>query len=85
MQSGFINKVAVTAGNITDAQGLKHIIPNQGAVYADKGYCTSRAKIAAARKGVHLGAIKKNNMKDKNYELDKYYSKLRALYERVFS
>ncbi len=38
MQSGFINKVAVTAGNITDAQGLKHIIPNQGAVYADKEY-----------------------------------------------
>ncbi len=23
-------------------------------------------------------------MKDKNYELDKYYSKLRAPYERVF-
>ncbi len=32
MQNGLRNKVAVTAGNVTDAQGLKHVIPNQGAV-----------------------------------------------------
>ncbi|WP_341750208.1 hypothetical protein [Candidatus Tisiphia endosymbiont of Sialis lutaria] len=34
---------------------------------------------------VHLGAVKKNNMKDKNFDLDKYYTRLRAPYERVFS
>jgi IS5 family transposase len=36
-----INKVAVTPANVTDAQGFRHVIPNQGAVYADKGYCTA--------------------------------------------
>jgi hypothetical protein len=41
--------------------------------------------IAAARKGCHLAAIKKNNMKDKNTDLDRWYSKIRAPYERVFS
>ena len=35
--------------------------------------------------GVHLAAIKKRNMKDKNVDLDKYYSKLRKPYERVFA
>ncbi|WP_341749549.1 hypothetical protein [Candidatus Tisiphia endosymbiont of Sialis lutaria] len=50
-----------------------------------KGYCTFPAKIIAASKGVHLGAVKKNNMKDKNFDLDKYYTRLRAPYERVFS
>lgn len=85
MQSGLINKVAITPANVTDAQGFRHVCPSQGAVYADKGYCTSPAKIAAKSKGVHLGAIKKNNMKDKNFDLDKYYTKLRSPFERVFS
>lgn len=85
MQSGLINKVAVTAANLTDAKGLKHILPKQGAVYADKGYCTTPAKVAAASKYVHLCAIKKNNMKDKNFDLDKYYTKIRSPYERVFA
>lgn len=85
MQSGLINKVAIIPANVTDAQGFRHVCPSQGAVYADKGYCISPAKIAAKSKGVHLGAIKKNNIKDKNFDLDKYYTKLRSPFERVFS
>ncbi len=85
MQSGMINKVAVTPANVIDAKGLKHVCPNQGAVYGDKGYCTAPAKRAAAVKGVHLAAIKCNNMKNKNPDQDKWYSKIRSPYERVFS
>ena len=80
-----INKVAVTKANIIDSKGMKHIIPSQGAVYADKGYCDKNAKIAAAKRNIHLAAIKKNNMKNKNKELDKFYTKLRSPYDRVFS
>ena len=39
MQSGMINKIAVTPANITDNKGFKHICPGSGALYADKGYC----------------------------------------------
>ena len=39
----------------------------------------------AAKKQVHLAAIKMNNMKEKNRDLDKWYSKLRSPCERVFS
>ena len=85
MQSGMINKVAITPANITDAQGFSHVCPSQGAAYMDKGYCSKNVKIAASRKNVHVAAIKKNNMKDKNRDLDKFYSKMRAPYERVFS
>jgi len=85
IQSGMINKVAVTPANLTDAKGLSLVLPKQGAVYADKGYCTSPAKIAAARKNVHLCAVKKNNMQGKNFDLDKYYTKIRSPFERVFS
>lgn len=85
MQSGLINKIAITPANLTDAQGLKHVAPNAGAVYADKGYCTKHSKRAAKIKGLHLAAIKNNNMKDKNRDLDRWYSSIRAPYERVFS
>lgn len=85
MQSGLINKVAVTPANIADARAYKNVCPHQGATYADKAYCTRQAKIAAAQKGCHLRAIKKNNMRDKNRDLDRWISAIRAPYESVFS
>lgn len=85
MQSGLINKVAVTPANITDAKGLAHVAPVTGAVYADKAYCTKPSQLIAKCKGLHLAAIKNNNMKDKNKDKDRWYSKIRAPYERVFA
>ena len=85
MQSGLINKVAVTPANVTDNKGLKHVCPKDGAVYADKGYCLEDSHRAAKIKNVHLVAIKKNNMKDKNKDLDRWVTKIRSPYERVFS
>jgi IS5 family transposase len=85
IQSGMINKVAITPANVTDAKGFAHVLPKSGAIYADKGYCTSHAKSTSARKGVHLCAVKKNNMKCKNFDLDKYYTMIRSPFERVFS
>jgi len=85
MQSGMINKVAVTPANVTDSAGFTHVCPKQGAVYADKGYCVAPAKQAAKAKNIHLAAIKKNNMQGKNRDLDKWISFIRSPYERVFS
>jgi IS5 family transposase len=85
MQSGLINKIAVTPANVTDAKGMKHICPNSGAIYADKGYCTHPAKKAAAKRSCHLRAIKKNNMQGKNKDQDRWFSGLRSPYERVFA
>lgn len=85
MQSGLINKVAVTPASITDAKGVEHVLPRQGAVYADKGYCILPARIAVAKRDIHLCAIKKSNMQTKNYDLDRYYTKIRSPFERVFS
>lgn len=85
MPSGLINKVALTPANVPDANGLKDVCPVQGAVYGDKAYCTKTAHRIAAQRGIHLAAVKKNNMKRKNFDLDRYYTKIRAPYERVFS
>jgi IS5 family transposase len=85
MQSGMINKVSITDASIIDSKGMKHVVPDQGAVYGDKGYCDINAKKAASKRGLHLAAVKKHNMKGKNKELDKFYTKMRSPYERVFS
>jgi len=47
--------------------------------------CDKNAKITAATKNRHLAAVKKNNMKNKNRDLDSYYTKLRSSFEHVFS
>ena len=85
MQSGMINKVAITHANVIDSKGFKHVAPKQGAVIMDKGYCDKNVQTVAKANSLHLCAIKKNNMKDKNFDLDRWYSSLRAPYERVFS
>ena len=85
MQSGLVNKVAITPANISDDKGLKHVCPNRGAIYTDKAYCSKSAKRITMKKGCHLAAIKNNNMKKNNSDLDRWYSRIRSPYERVFS
>lgn len=85
MQSGLINKVGLTPANVSDSFGFKHVSPSEGATYLDKGYCVGLARRIAKAKGLHLAAIKKNNMKSKNKDKDRWYSSLRFPYERVFS
>ena len=85
MQSGLINKMAATSAEVTDAQGLSHVCPKSGAVYADKGYCVSPAKITLKRNGCHDSTIKKNNMAGKNKDKDRWISGIRSPYERVFA
>lgn len=85
MGSGLVNKVAITSANVSDAKGLKNVCPDQGAIFADKAYCTKPARRIADRKSCHLAAIKKNNMRGKNRDLDRWYSGVRAPYENVFA
>lgn len=85
MQSGLINKVKVTTANEQDGNHVKSVCPTKGAVYGDKGYCTTKSVTDIKSKGCHAAPIKKNNMKGKNRDLDKWYSQIRFPYERVFS
>jgi len=85
MRSGLIQRVAITAANISDAAGLKHVCPRGGAVYADKGYCVAPAQRQIARRGCHDGCIKRNNLKGKDRDKDRWISSIRAPFERVFS
>lgn len=85
MKQGIITKVAATPANVNDDKALKHVCPRVGLVIADKGYDTATASRDAKVKGATLRAIKKNNRRDKNKELDSYLSKLRMPYESTFS
>jgi IS5 family transposase len=83
MVSGFISRVAVTPANVTDADGARHVLPRSGAVCADKGYVGAIPEIL--RRGAHPLVILKNNMKEKNRDLDRWLTKIRAPYDGTFS
>lgn len=85
MQSGLINKIAVTPADVTDAQGLKHICPKNTIIYGDKGYCIGPATQTISANRCGDATIRKNNMAGKNKEQDHFRSQMRAPYERVFS
>ena len=85
MQSGLINKVAATSAEVTDAEGVSHVCPKDGAVFGDKGYCVDPAKTTLKRKGCHDATIKKTNMKGKDRRKDGWLSAMRSPYERVFA
>jgi IS5 family transposase len=81
--SGMINNVSVSKANVPDSDGVDEVLPSQGAVAADKGFVPAIEKIRKA--GLHPMVILKNNMKEKNFDKDKFISKLRAPFEGVFS
>lgn len=85
MGSGLIMKVAATPANITDADGLRLVCPNDRMVVADKAYCTKAAQNTLESRGCHSGAILKNNMRKKDFDKDRWLSRIRAPFENVFS
>lgn len=85
MGSGLIKAVAVTPANVPDQDGLNLICPDTGMVIGDKAYCLKPAQDAMAARGCHSGAVLKNNMKGKNFDKDRWLTKLRAPFESVFS
>lgn len=85
MQSRLINKIDTTPANIVDSKGIETILPTTGAIFADKGYCSNEVINLIKSKQLHECIIKKNNMKIKNNDRDKWISKMRSPYEAVFS
>lgn len=85
MTHGLINKVDVTAANVSDGKGLENTCPSGGMVFADKAYCIKEAQKIIKKNKCHSAAIKKKNMKDKNRDLDNWISSIRMPFEGVFS
>ena len=85
MKLGLITKVTVTPANISDGKALKHIYPRESMIFADKGYCSKEASNIMKQNGCVNKAILKNNMKDKDFKRDRWISKCRMPFERVFS
>jgi IS5 family transposase len=86
MGSGLIERIAATPANISDQEGFSHVCPRGGEmVFADKAYCLGKAQTAMKIRSATSAAILKNNMKNKNKDLDRWRSGIRAPFESVFS
>ncbi len=86
MGSGIIESAAITAANISDQKGFKHVCPRDGQmVFGDKSYCLKPAQIVMKIRGAVSAAILKHNMIGKNKDLDRWRTSVRAPFENVFS
>ena len=85
MQSGLINRTDLSGANVHDLRTLERVAPSRGGVYTDKGFCSRVLEKKLEKEGIVLRAIKKNNMKRKDPDFDRYISKCRSPFERMFS
>lgn len=85
MRQGLITSIAATPANVPDWDGLRHICPDGGMVFGDKAYGVKTARNIMTIHGCHSGAILRNNMKNKNRDLDCWLTKVRMPFEGVFS
>jgi transposase, IS5 family len=85
MRCGLIREVAVTPANVLDFEAVEKIMPNQGAVFMDKGYDTKETDDIINAHGCYAATIRKNNNKEKNSDLDSWHSKIRMPFEGTFS
>lgn len=85
MRYGLIDKVIVSAANILDYKMVKELDPKNCMVFMDKGYDYKEVEEVLKNNQCHGGIIKKNNKRNKNFDLDKWISKTRMPYEYVFS
>ncbi len=85
MRFGLISKVAVTPANVPDYKAVPFICPKQGMVFDDKGYDYPEADKWIRANGCVPATLRKNNNKQKNFDLDRWRSCIRMPFESTFS
>jgi len=85
MRFGLISEVAVTPANVPDYKAVKDIAPRQGMVFMDKGYDYQEADEWIKLNNCVPATLRKNNNKQKNFDLDSWRSKVRMPFESTFS
>lgn len=85
MRYGLISNVAVTPANTPDYKAVKDISPKQGMVFMDKGYDYKEADECIKFNNCVPATLRKNNNKEKNFDLDRWRSKIRMPFESTFS
>lgn len=85
MRFGLIQKVAVTPANVPDYKAVKNICPKQGMVFMDKGYDYKESDMWVKANGGVPATLRKNNNKQKNFDLDRWRSGIRMPFESTFS
>ncbi len=85
MRFGLISRVAVTPANTPDFRAVKNIAPKQGMVFMDKGYDYQEADQWIKEAGATPAILRKNNNKQKNFDLDRWRSGVRMPFESTFS
>lgn len=83
MKQGFVKNVVITPANTPDFVAFDDLCPNDGMVFADKGYDFEAVYQKMRENKVASGIIRRNNRQDKNRPLDRWRTAVRMPYENV--
>ena len=85
MSEGLVVNVAATPANVEDQAAAELVLPNGGMVFGDKAYCSGKARRAIQERGLHSGAVMRNDMLGKDFDKDRWLAAVRMPYEGVFA
>ena len=87
MKQGIITDVKITGADVHDGQAFidEKLCPESGMVFLDKGYEAKNVEENILKNNCFPAAIKKNNRKDKNRDLDRWRTQVRMPFENTFS
>lgn len=85
MRHGLITKTAVTPANVPDFKVVNRICPSEGLIFMDKLYDTKKTDAVIRGNGCSPGTIMKNNNPSKNFDLDRWRSRIRMPFEGTFA
>ena len=85
VKHGLIRKISVTSANTPDFKAVKNVAEGGMVYYMDKGYDYTEVENELQRISSHASTIHKNNNKQKDFDLDKWKTRIRMPFEGVFS
>ena len=87
MKQGIITDVKITGADVHDGQAFinENLCQESGMVFLDKGYEGKNVEENILKNNCAPAAIKKNNRKDKNRDLDRWRTQVQMPFENTFS
>jgi transposase, IS5 family len=85
MRYGLIGKTAVTPANVPDFKLMENLCPDQGMVFADKGYDYPEADNQVQANNCQAATIRKKNNQNKIPDLDRWRTRVRMPFEGAYA
>ncbi|MEM4235125.1 MAG: transposase, partial [Candidatus Methanomethylicaceae archaeon] len=83
MSSRMITRIECTRANVADVKVVEQLVTRPTVVFGDKGYCSEEVERRLEERGCSSAIIKRDNMRAKDKEVDRWKTRLHMPYESI--